>query len=314
MLINIFVLKITCIILKLSLLLSILSPTCPASSLYQLKDLNIDKYYLSSTKLKTKPARNDDTEDSSPEYWFNIMSDDNIYHAVIRKRNSDLILPNKSSLTIYLDRNTSHTEKIEIAQLYEGYIMEKPKNSSLDGYVTDGSFCGHVLIDYDFYYIGDGRDVTNYVAIDSLDDLNKELGGKHKFGFPSNQFYDRRQSVGSDVKEAYVRWKQKGMLCSLVVVIDNSFLRVLHGGNRAAAIYQSLLSLEEANAIFRTTDFDDDNQPDNIGFYVKNLVVIDTEDAPYFMVNYRRDPRSINNVFFRFTTQVTLYFSRDIYL
>lgn len=42
-----------------------------------------------------------------------------------------------------------------------------------------------------------------------------------------------------------------------------------------------MLSINEVNAVFRSTDFDGDGTPDNIGFFIKYLVVIENEDSPF---------------------------------
>lgn len=72
----------------------------------------------------------------------------------------------------------------------------------------------------------------------------------------------------------------------MIVVIDNSFLTLVHKSNIEAAISQVLFSLEEANAMFRSTDFDGDGIPDNIGFYVKNIEVWSGDEGTYFLPRY----------------------------
>lgn len=73
----------------------------------------------------------------------------------------------------------------------------------------------------------------------------------------------------------------------MVIVIDYSFLTIVHKSNIEAAIFQVLFSLEEANAVFRSTDFDGDGVPDNIGIYVKKIVVIATTEPVYFVTDYQ---------------------------
>lgn len=73
----------------------------------------------------------------------------------------------------------------------------------------------------------------------------------------------------------------------MVVVIDHSFLTLVHKGNPDAAIFHVLFSLEEANAIFRSTDFDNDGQPDNIGFYVKKMVVLPSNETRDYLLPYQ---------------------------
>ncbi|XP_023311328.1 uncharacterized protein LOC111691981 [Anoplophora glabripennis] len=69
-------------------------------------------------------------------------------------------------------------------------------------------------------------------------------------------------------------------VCTLFILIDNSFLTLIHNGDLRGAVAQVLSSLEEVNAIFRSTDFDSDGFPDNIGFIIKYFVVLQTESSP----------------------------------
>lgn len=66
-------------------------------------------------------------------------------------------------------------------------------------------------------------------------------------------------------------------ICSLFVLIDNSFLKILHKGDIKSALTQVLHTLDEVNSIFRSTDFDEDGAPDNIGFYLKYLIILQSE-------------------------------------
>lgn len=66
----------------------------------------------------------------------------------------------------------------------------------------------------------------------------------------------------------------------MFVLIDKAFLSLIHNGDLRAAVAHILSSLEEADTIFRSTDFDNDGYPDNIGFIIKYFVVILSENSP----------------------------------
>lgn len=68
-------------------------------------------------------------------------------------------------------------------------------------------------------------------------------------------------------------------LCTLLVVIDYSFLNILAGRNLRESISIVLHNIQEANSLFRSTDFDGDGIPDNIGFLVKYIVIIESENS-----------------------------------
>lgn len=69
-------------------------------------------------------------------------------------------------------------------------------------------------------------------------------------------------------------------VCSLFVLIDNSFLKILHQNVLESAVAQVLNTVDEANAVFRSTDFNGDGEPDNIGFYIKYLTVLNSDKTP----------------------------------
>lgn len=62
--------------------------------------------------------------------------------------------------------------------------------------------------------------------------------------------------------------------------MDNSFLKILHKNDVHSAVAQVLHTLDEVNTIFRSTDFDEDGEPDNIGFYIKYLIVLQSDKTP----------------------------------
>lgn len=51
-----------------------------------------------------------------------------------------------------------------------------------------------------------------------------------------------------------------------------------------SAVAQVLNTVDEANTIFRSTDFDSDGEPDNIGFYIKYLIVLNSDKTPLNML------------------------------
>lgn len=54
----------------------------------------------------------------------------------------------------------------------------------------------------------------------------------------------------------------------------------MHRSDIQSAVTQVLHTVDEANSIFRSTDFDGDGDPDNIGFYIKYLVVLQSDKTP----------------------------------
>lgn len=66
----------------------------------------------------------------------------------------------------------------------------------------------------------------------------------------------------------------------MFILLDNSFLKILHQNDIESALAQVLHTLDEVNTIFRSTDFDEDGEPENIGFYIKYLIVLQSHKTP----------------------------------
>lgn len=72
--------------------------------------------------------------------------------------------------------------------------------------------------------------------------------------------------------------------CSLFVLVDSSFLKMNHANDMNSAITYVISIVDVANSIFRSTDFDDDGEPDNIGFFIKYFIIIDSEHSPLNLI------------------------------
>ncbi|XP_030745682.1 disintegrin and metalloproteinase domain-containing protein 10-like [Sitophilus oryzae] len=263
------------------------------------------EYYQASNEQFSydNKIRNRKREAKTPfTYAFSITYRHNMSNAYIKRRKSDVILKGKSTLTVIEDDGKNYTEDMsEYDELYEGYMENKPHDSSISGYIEDGYFFGRVVINGKVFYI----DEVKPQALRRRIVIDRPMDVLRMFNETNNPYYDAdllaklkrtyqermmaprsRSSVAS--KQIFQEWKKRGMLCPILAVIDNSFVRVIHKGNRNAAISHVILTMEEANAIFRGTDFDNQDGPDNIGFYVKNVEVIESGTAPHYVETYSR--------------------------
>lgn len=59
----------------------------------------------------------------------------------------------------------------------------------------------------------------------------------------------------------------------MILVADYTFFKDLAGGDIQMALREMLLLVDEVDFLFRLTDFDNDGTPDNIGFYVKFIII-----------------------------------------
>ncbi|XP_066245923.1 disintegrin and metalloproteinase domain-containing protein 10-like [Euwallacea similis] len=261
------------------------------SCMLQVNRMDLKEYHLTSSRVySVNRLKKRDSPSIQParEFTFavNLTGDPAEFTAMIKQRNCDIFVNDSS-------------------QLYEGFLTEAPHNSSVSGYVKEDNFYGHIILNNTLYYVDELRE------------------GRYKAGWPANRnalvfkrdsvimgvFVTETDSAKSLFKDLisknyyyrkYRSWKGNGMLCPLVVVIDHSFVTVVHGGNADAATFHALFSLEEANSIFRSTDFDEDGEPDNVGFYVKKLVVIRDDDQTDFIPEYSRGMLRITDYLVQF--------------
>ncbi|XP_056639760.1 disintegrin and metalloproteinase domain-containing protein 10-like [Diorhabda sublineata] len=97
---------------------------------------------------------------------------------------------------------------------------------------------------------------------------------------------------------------RKERVCSLLVTLDYSYINLIHQMNIDSAMQQVLLAIDEANSLFRSTDFDNDSYPDNVGFLIKYFAVFQTPDNRNLVPHYTKqavDGRFYIKMFSRFS-------------
>ncbi|XP_078667295.1 disintegrin and metalloproteinase domain-containing protein 10-like [Branchiostoma floridae x Branchiostoma belcheri] len=67
--------------------------------------------------------------------------------------------------------------------------------------------------------------------------------------------------------------------CTVHVVADHRFYHVIAGSDAVRAIAEMVLHLEEADRIFRHTDFDEDGNGDNVGFSITAISLYTDEQS-----------------------------------
>ncbi|KAH1000055.1 disintegrin and metalloproteinase domain-containing protein 10-like [Dendroctonus ponderosae] len=259
-------------------------------SIFQVDTVTIHDYHFSGSQIyevnNNFREKRDVLVSSRPEFLFdiNLSNDGKPLTVHIKQRDSEILA----------DNFTWSGNLWKTSNLYEGYISNYPETSSVNGYVKEGNFYGHIILNNTMYYIDEykpalGMNVTDDVIAERNALVFKRDSVTYGIFLAQTKSANLlfKQLVNRQYYEnKYQKWKQNGMLCPLVVVIDNSFLTLVHKSNTEAAISQVLFSLEEANAIFRSTDFDGDGVPDNIGFYVKKIEIWSTGEATYFLPRY----------------------------
>ncbi|KAL1509124.1 hypothetical protein ABEB36_003913 [Hypothenemus hampei] len=271
---------------------------------FRLDALNIDQfqlnypaYHVITTKIQEIPARSKRNTLVSvrPIFHFDIdlYNDGRPLKVYLKGRDSDIVFNHSNLVQIASSNESRISWNISYAGLVEGYLLDAPNNSSANGYLKNEYFYGHLIVNGTYYYIEDLQEqpvkldlpiTTRNALVFQRDTIT--MGIFLKETKSAKEFYNELLKSQYFYKK-FRSWKKKGMLCPLIVVIDNSYLKRVHGFNIESSISQVLFSLEEANVIFRSTDFDGDNHPDNIGFYVKELLVItDEESSKHFIPKY----------------------------
>ena len=77
--------------------------------------------------------------------------------------------------------------------------------------------------------------------------------------------------------------------CTLHLVADHLFFRHVGGGDVMATANVMKDTVRGADALFRSTDFDQDGVGDNVGFRVANITVLQHYPSPYFTYSLHND-------------------------
>ncbi|XP_045475366.1 disintegrin and metalloproteinase domain-containing protein 10-like isoform X2 [Harmonia axyridis] len=143
-----------------------------------------------------------------------------------------------------------------------------------------------------FMNFNSNRDEFNAIIYDEDSILSEKKENIYKR--MALRSHSRKVSISEAAsKIIYKKFIEDRHICPLLVILDNSFLKKIHKDDVMAAVAQVMLSINVVNSVFRSTDFDGDGTPDNIGFIIKYLVVIQNEDSPYnYIPLYSEDPVS----------------------
>jgi len=99
----------------------------------------------------------------------------------------------------------------------------------------------------------------------------------------SRELLRRRRSTGKndgDRTESVPPDKRKTRkVCGLALVADHIFHKEVGEGDIAATVLQMLYHVKEANAVFLTKDFNNDNKSECLGFQVEAITILETEES-----------------------------------
>ncbi|KAI4469234.1 adam10/adam17 metallopeptidase family member [Holotrichia oblita] len=161
-----------------------------------------------------------------------------------------------------------------------GYVMDFEDLSFVKGYIHEGRFYGTIQINSEVYYV---EPTINFNRANA----NPKSGKAVVYKKPHSSFFDEINGTFSfgfeifnmNIGSNYGRpQKITGKSCLLSVVMDNSFIKAVGGGSIDLAIQKFLLNFDEVNSILRSTDFDNDRIPDNVGVTIGLIAVLDSSD------------------------------------
>lgn len=139
----------------------------PVHSIFRVDSINIYDYHLSSSQIYEENnnfrVKRDVLVSSRPEFLvdINLNNDGKPLTVHIKQRDSELLA----------DNFTWNGNLWKTSHLYEGYVSDYPETSSVNGYVKEGNFYGHVILNNTMYYIDEyknalGLNVTDDVIVE----------------------------------------------------------------------------------------------------------------------------------------------------
>ncbi|CAF4874233.1 unnamed protein product [Pieris macdunnoughi] len=171
-----------------------------------------------------------------------------------------------------------HYRLSEITMAY-GFPVEDPESGSAEGYIGE---------DNQFYGVLHIGNRTLHADPYGRDDPNKQ------FGAYENDFMQAPRSVRSESQydssfshlmqfRYKVKEKKTGVaqarICELLLLADKEFYEKDANSSLKHVIRRMMHAVAQADIIFRNADFNEDGIPDNIGFSVKYILVLTSDET-----------------------------------
>jgi len=201
--------------------------------------------------------------------------------------NEDSLIRNYDNLTVTVyGPNTTRT-RIELKSLRLEYVVGWVIGevfSSVSGFILDSNFYGSIFVNHDIYYVDPSK---NSLPLDHQASLYDRGSDKELPKAPlAPSMVEPVPVVGSPplhpmppTRRRRSAEKEGRRVCSLALVADHIFHQEVGGGDVAATVLQMLFHVREANAVFLTKDFDNNNKSDCIGFQVEAITILETEKS-----------------------------------
>ncbi|KAK9874030.1 hypothetical protein WA026_002384 [Henosepilachna vigintioctopunctata] len=246
--------------------------------------IDISDYKIANTKTYVKSK----TSQKSNHRFFTV----NIFRdpfTVLIKPDTITYLYGESSTVVLFSKNYTLKRNISEYSSYivNGYVDGFFGRSSVEGYLQDEQYYGTIVFGNKSYYVANINRFPKIAALyKSKTKLNAVIYDEDSVLYKHHINWFKRsvvlpQEYEKNFTKVYQEFIVDRHICSLFILLDNSFLTVIHNNDVVAAVAQIMLSVREVNSVFRSTDFDEDGIPDNIGFVIKYLVVLKSEESPH---------------------------------
>ncbi|XP_017775174.1 PREDICTED: disintegrin and metalloproteinase domain-containing protein 10-like [Nicrophorus vespilloides] len=157
-----------------------------------------------------------------------------------------------------------------VLKFVEGYVEDHLNSSFVDGFLDVDTFYGIVYLENNLYHIE---------KMNKFPELRKAKDGE--------SLIYKRKFVGLGSFYDFIRNKKKvlsnkGNICTLHIFMDESFTKKICNSDIKYCVSLTVSSVKRVNSIFRSTDFNSDGYPDNIGFRIKRISSNNTKNVPKY--------------------------------
>ncbi|CAH1988753.1 unnamed protein product [Acanthoscelides obtectus] len=292
-------------------------------------DLFSENYVISSSKIPTIDLATIGDTLRSGTFTFGVCPEEVVCLEVHLGMKKISILDQDLHIDLFSKAGTNKLRLDKVKPIFvEGYAHGLDGENHVFGYIEDNFFYGQIMTSDNIYYIDDIRGYFPRESI-NMSRYNAVVFKRKRYNAGTNEklFLKETKNIvrrfagdwsedGSnpyiDPDVRYMEFLKTGKVCTLFVLMDKSFLNILHDDDIKSAVTNILQNIDQVDSIFRSTDFNNDGVPDNIGFKVKHLAVLVSEDSPVNLIPpYTNIPMAGPDYLIRFTNYEIL---RDVCL
>ncbi|XP_021204557.1 disintegrin and metalloproteinase domain-containing protein 10 [Bombyx mori] len=176
------------------------------------------------------------------------------------------------------DKNIIRAFPLNNFSMAYGFPIEDPATGSAEGYVGE---------DHEFYGVLHLGNKTLHADPYGADDVSKAFGAFENDSMPAPRI--RRYSQMDMNLFPYFPFKIEehkrspgiatARICDLLLLADIEYFEKDANSSLRHAVMKMMHAIAQADLIFRNADFDEDGMPDNIGFSVKYILVLTSNET-----------------------------------